>query len=58
MEDNSPECIAESVMRVLNYPDLDRIVKNAYKLIEEEYTYGAAIRRYKNAFARCKEVRR
>lgn len=58
MEDNSPECIAESVMRVLNYPDLDRIVKNAYKLIEEEYTYGAAIRRYKNALARCKEVRR
>ena len=44
---NSPECIAENVMRVLNYPDLDRIVKNARELIIKEYTYKAAAERYR-----------
>lgn len=46
MEDNSPECIAENVERVLNYPDLDKIVEKARKLIEEEYSYEAAVKRY------------
>ena len=47
MEDNSPECIAQSVARVLNCPDLDRIVSNARKLIEDEFVYNAAVARYK-----------
>ena len=47
IEDNTPECIAKNVISALNYPDLDRIVKNARKLIEEEYTYEAAVERYK-----------
>lgn len=47
MENNSPECIAENVMRALEYPDLDGIVENARKLIDKEYTYEAAVERYK-----------
>ncbi|HJH26795.1 MAG TPA: hypothetical protein C5S37_08495, partial [Methanophagales archaeon] len=47
MEDNSPACIAENVERVLNYPDLEGIVKNASKQMEEEYTYEAAVKRYR-----------
>jgi glycosyltransferase involved in cell wall biosynthesis len=47
LEDNSPECIAENVIRVLNYPSLDKIVKNARKVIEEKYTYEAAVERYR-----------
>lgn len=47
MENNSPECIAENVVRVLNYPNLDEIVKNARNLVEEEYTYETAIERYR-----------
>ena len=47
IENNTPECIAKNVIRALNYPDLDRIVKNARKLIEEEYTYEAAVERYR-----------
>ena len=47
IEDNTPECIAKNVIRALNYPDLDRIVKNARKLIEEEYTYEVAVKRYR-----------
>jgi glycosyltransferase involved in cell wall biosynthesis len=46
MENNSPECIAENVIRVLEYSNLDEIVKNARKLIEEKYTYEAAVERY------------
>lgn len=47
MESNSPECIAKNVIRALNHPDLDRIVKNARKLIEEKYTYKTAVERYR-----------
>ena len=47
IEDNTPECIAKNVIRALNYPDLDRIVKNARKLIEEKYTYEVAVERYR-----------
>lgn len=47
LEDNSPECIARDVMRVLNYPDLDKIVKNARELVEKEFTYEATVERYR-----------
>jgi glycosyltransferase involved in cell wall biosynthesis len=47
MEDNAPECIAENVIRVLNHPNVEEIAKNARKLIEEEYTYEAAVKRYR-----------
>ena len=47
MENNSPECIAENIVRVLEYPDLDKVTKNARKLVEEKYTYEAAVGRYK-----------
>ena len=47
MEDNSPECIAENVMRALEHPDLERIVKNARMLVEREFTYEAAVERYR-----------
>ena len=47
MEDNSPECIAKNVIRALEYPYLEEVVKNARKLIEQEFTYGAAVERYR-----------
>lgn len=47
LEDNSPGCIAENVMRALNYPNLDGIVKNTRKLIEKEFTYEMAVERYR-----------
>ena len=46
MEDNSPECIARNVIRVLSYPSLDKIAANARNLIEREYTLKAAVERY------------
>ena len=47
MENNLSECIAKNVVRALGYPDLDRIVENARELVEREYTYEAAVERYR-----------
>jgi glycosyltransferase involved in cell wall biosynthesis len=47
MENNSPECIAKNVIRALEYPNLDEIVKTARELVEKEFTYEAAVERYR-----------
>jgi glycosyltransferase involved in cell wall biosynthesis len=47
MKENSPECIAENILRVISNPRLSEIVKAARKLVEEEYTFEAAVDRYK-----------
>ena len=47
MENNSPACIAGNVERALNHPRLDEIVKNARELVEKEFTYEAAVERYR-----------
>ena len=47
MEDNSPECIAENVLRALSYPKLDKIAKDAHDLVEKEYGYETMVERYK-----------
>ena len=47
MENNSPECIAKNVERAFNNKNLDKIIINARSLIEREYTYDAAVDRYK-----------
>ena len=47
LENNSPEGIAENVMRALNHQDLDKIVKSARELVGKEFTYEAAVERYR-----------
>jgi glycosyltransferase involved in cell wall biosynthesis len=47
MEDNSSACIAENVVRALEHPDLERIVGDARALVEREFTYEAAVERYR-----------
>jgi glycosyltransferase involved in cell wall biosynthesis len=37
MENNSPECIAENVIRALNSPDLERIAENGRRFVEENF---------------------
>ena len=53
MKDNSPECIAKNVMRALEHPNLDEIVKNARALVEREFTYEAAVERYRKILENC-----
>jgi len=47
MESNSPECIAENILRALNNPKLEKISENGINLIEREFLYKYAIKRYK-----------
>lgn len=47
MKSNSPECIAENVMRMLEHPNIERIVENAKALVEREFTYEDAVERYR-----------
>lgn len=49
LEDNSPECIAKNIIKALEHPNLVEIVKNARKLIEDEYTYEAMVRKCKDS---------
>ena len=47
MEENSPQYIAESVIKAIKSPELTKIAENANKIIEKEYRYSFAIERYK-----------
>ena len=49
MGDNSPECIAKNVIRALEHPNLEEIVKNAKKLIEDEYSYEVMVRKCRDS---------
>lgn len=48
MENNSPECIARNVIRALTHANLEEIAKNAHALVEREFTYEAAVKKYRN----------
>ncbi|HEY41108.1 MAG TPA: glycosyltransferase family 4 protein [Dehalococcoidia bacterium] len=47
MKSNEPGNIAENIVRVLAHPDLSKVADEGRRLIEGEYTYGAALHRYK-----------
>jgi glycosyltransferase involved in cell wall biosynthesis len=48
MENNTPECIAENVMRALEHPDLEGVAQRARALVEREYTFERAVERWKS----------
>ena len=50
MGDNSPSCITENVIRAINCPNLGKITQNAKELINADYNYAAALRRYESIF--------
>lgn len=39
MENNSPECIVENVIRALNFPDLEQIAENGKRFVEENFSF-------------------
>ncbi|MGI5892725.1 MAG: glycosyltransferase family 4 protein [Bacillota bacterium] len=47
MENNSPECIAENVIRALNSPDLERIAEAGRWFVEGEFTFERVVERWK-----------
>lgn len=46
MENNSPECIAENVIRALHSPDLERIAKNGKQFVEEHFSFESTVVRW------------
>jgi glycosyltransferase involved in cell wall biosynthesis len=46
MPNNSPECIADNVIRALNQPAINAITRNGRKLIETDFTFDKAKKGY------------
>jgi glycosyltransferase involved in cell wall biosynthesis len=46
MENNSPECIEEHVIRALNSATMEKIIINALDLLKREFTFESAVKRY------------
>ena len=47
MENNSPECIAENVIRALSSPDLEQIAENGRRFVEENFTFEKTVENWK-----------
>ncbi len=47
MENNSPGCIAENVIRALNSPDLEEIAEAGRRFVEENFTFESTVARWK-----------
>ena len=47
MENNSPECIAENVIRALSSPDLEQIAEDGRRFVEENFTFERVVERWK-----------
>ena len=48
LEDNSPECIAKNVIRVLEHPNLEAIISKAHNLVEEKFSYKKVVKQYRD----------
>lgn len=46
MENNSPKCIGENILRALEFPNMEQVLQNARELVEANFTYESAIERY------------
>jgi glycosyltransferase involved in cell wall biosynthesis len=47
MENNSPACIAENIIRALEDPNREKITMNAKNLVEKEFTFDCTIMQWK-----------
>ena len=47
LENNSPQCIAKNIIRILDYPDLEKIALNAQKKIEDEFSIENTVKQWK-----------
>lgn len=50
LKNRSPQHIAKDVLKILEYPRIDETIRNAKKLIEQDYTFEAVAKRYKEVF--------
>lgn len=47
LPNNSPECIAENVVRALGSPDLELVAEAGRQFVEENFTFESAVARWK-----------
>ena len=47
MENNSPECIADNVIRALEHPDLEGVAERGRALVKREFTFEKAVERWR-----------
>lgn len=57
LDNNSPECIAKNIFRVLKYDNqyLQDVANNARDLIDKNYTFSATVNRWKEIFNQINE---
>ncbi|MFC1872238.1 glycosyltransferase family 4 protein [Chloroflexota bacterium] len=54
MEDNSPQCIAQNVIRALNHPKLEKITESARALVGKRFAFETVVQGYKNVLTTLK----
>lgn len=47
MENNSPECISENVIRALGCPELEQIAENGRRFVKENFTFEKTVENWK-----------
>ncbi len=50
LKNRSPQQIAKDALRILEYPQINEIIRNGRKLIEQDYNFETVAKRYKQAF--------
>ena len=55
LRDRSPLHIAEDVLKILEYPHIDKIIHNGRRLIEQEYSFEAVAERFNKVFVGTKD---
>ncbi len=54
MHDNSPKCVAETIVDALEYPNLKQIVVNARNLVESQFRYERTVETWANIIYNAK----
>jgi glycosyltransferase involved in cell wall biosynthesis len=48
MKNNTPDCVANNILRALQHSNLERITQNARDLAESQFTFEKTVAQYKN----------
>jgi glycosyltransferase involved in cell wall biosynthesis len=57
MENNSPACIRENIIKSLENPDLERIAMNAKKMVDKEFSFEETVEQWKRLIHNNKQAK-
>lgn len=52
MENNLPSCIATNIIRASEFLDIENIIANSRKLVEENFSYKEVVKKYSELFSK------